>query len=82
MESALPDLDGLCLDDLDHLPASVLASALRRLIHESEEPSEVVVAGFESVVDPVLVEVADGGRGAGPGADGDPRSDGSDPVRA
>ncbi|MFI6978020.1 FxSxx-COOH cyclophane-containing RiPP peptide [Embleya sp. NPDC050154] len=77
MESALPDLDGLCLDDLDDLPASVLASALRRLIHESEEPSEAVVAGFQSVVDPVPVEAAGAAHASGPADDDDPRAGGS-----
>ncbi|MFE3197409.1 FxSxx-COOH cyclophane-containing RiPP peptide [Embleya sp. NPDC055664] len=81
VESALPDLDGLCLDDLDHLPASVLASALRRLVHESEEPSEAVVAGFTSVVDPVLVEAEFDPRG-GNDRTGGPRADGSGTVRA
>ncbi|WP_406280969.1 FxSxx-COOH cyclophane-containing RiPP peptide [Embleya sp. NBC_00896] len=80
MESALPDLDGLCLDDLDDLPASVLASALRRLMHESEEPSEAVVASFDSAVEPAFAEIwvqADADDG-----DDEPRSDGSAGVRS
>ncbi|MEU0936492.1 MULTISPECIES: FxSxx-COOH cyclophane-containing RiPP peptide [unclassified Embleya] len=57
VESALPDLDGLCLDDLDDLPDSVLGSALRRLIRESEEPSEAVVAAFDSAVEPAFARI-------------------------
>jgi FXSXX-COOH protein len=48
-DSDLPDLAGLTLDDLEALPDSAFATALRRILAELDAADEPV-AGFQSAI--------------------------------